>query len=82
MKKVTKYFPQEEFYNQWEKTVMELNEQMHIKRMQVSVYKVCKANLKQVETLLQQKLQEQTAGWDPKCVFWTSCIYFIYRLCL
>ena len=62
MKKVTKYFPQEEFYNQWEKTVMELNEQMHIKRMQVSVYKVCKANLKQVETLLQQKLQEQTAG--------------------
>lgn len=62
MKKVTKYFPQEEFYNQWEKTVMELNEQMHIKRMQVSVYKVCKANLKQVETLLQRKLQEQTAG--------------------
>ena len=62
MKKVTKYFPQEEFYNQWEKTVMELNEQMHIKRVQVSVYKVCKANLKQVETLLQRKLQEQTAG--------------------
>ena len=62
MKKVTKYFPQEEFYNQWEKSVMELNEQMHIKRMQVSVYKVCKANLKQVETLLQRKLQEQTAG--------------------
>ena len=62
MKKVTKYFPQEEFYNQWEKTVMELNEQMHIKRMQVSVYKVCKANPKQVETLLQRKLQEQTAG--------------------
>ena len=62
MKKVTKYFPQEEFYNQWEKRVMELNEQMHIKRMQVSVYKVCKANLKQVETLLQRKLQEQTAG--------------------
>lgn len=62
MKKVTKYFPQEEFYNQWEKTVMELNEQILIKLMQVYVNNICKANLKQVETLLQRKLQEQTAG--------------------
>ena len=62
MKKVTKYFPQEEFNNQWEKALMELNEQIHIKHMQVYVNNVCKANLKQVETILQRKLQEQTAG--------------------
>ena len=61
MKKVTKYFPQEEFYNQWEKTVMELNQQIHIKRMQVYVNNICKANLKQAETILQRKLKEQTA---------------------
>ena len=82
MKKVTKYFPQEEFYNQWEKTLMELNEQIHIKRMQVYVNNVCKANLKQAETILQRKLQEQTARWDPKCAFWTIYINFIYCLCL
>ena len=37
MKKVTKYFPPEEFNNQWGKTLMELNEQIHIKHMQVYV---------------------------------------------
>ena len=52
MKKVAISFPQVEFYNQWGKLVMELNEHIHRKRMQASVYSVCKVNLKESEAIL------------------------------
>ena len=52
IKKVTKCLEHKEFYNDWERRVIELKERIHRKRIQIAAYNSCKAYLKQGEAIL------------------------------
>ena len=41
-----------EFYNEWEKKVLELKQHIHRKRIQASVYNACKIDLASGEALI------------------------------
>lgn len=81
-KKVTKCFAQE-FYNQWEQTVMELKEQIHRKRMQVDAYNACKANLKNCEAIIHTDYCESYKNKHTKMTFKvciSGSLYLVFLL--
>ena len=88
IKKVMKNLEKSEFYDEWEKMVLELKEHIHRKRIQASAYNACKIDLAPGEALIhidysesyknkqQDEIQSAYFG-QPSLSLFTACVYHL-----
>ena len=78
IKEVVKSLYKDEFYKQWQQTVIDLKPHIHRKRVQMESYNNQKAKLEHGEALLHvdysKSYKNKTTKRNTKCILWTDIV--------